>query len=69
MVLFVYETEAIHSMIKRQLHHLGQPLLNNRVAFTNAELWKKAPGSAPIELADKSFTLNQLCSVSENIAA
>jgi len=69
MVLFVCETETIHSMIKRQLHHLGQPLLNNRVAFTNAELWKKAPGSAPIELADKSFTLNQLCSVSENIAA
>jgi len=61
LVLFVCETDTISNTIKRQLHHLKEPSLLSRVAFTSAKHWTTAPESAPIELDDKTFSLKELC--------
>lgn len=68
-VIFICENDAIASMIYRQLRYLNQPSLSSRVAFARVGDWKKDPELAPIELDGTTFTLSELRTTNDAIAA
>jgi len=60
VVIFVCESDAIKSMIKRQLDYLRSPTLTSKVAFVDKSEWIKDPTTAEVVLENQSFSIRSL---------
>lgn len=60
VVIFVCESDAIKSMIKRQLYFLRSPELSRKVAFVDKKQWLAEPADALIHLDNQTFSIRSL---------
>jgi hypothetical protein len=60
VVIFVCESEAIKSMIKRQLYFLRCPELSGKVAFVDKKQWLAGPADASVNLESQTFSIRTL---------
>jgi hypothetical protein len=61
MVLYVFEKASIKTTIEAAMKHLGQTALTDRLAFVDAEEWKRAPEKANISLKTGGINLATAC--------
>ncbi len=61
MVLFIVENSGIRKAIEGAMKHLGQTVLMDKLAFVDAEDWKKSPLTAPIHLKSGAVKLGEIC--------
>jgi hypothetical protein len=61
MVVFAYQNKNIKTTIEAAMKHLGQTSLSDRLAFVDAEEWKRSPEHAEIQLKTGSIKLAIAC--------
>jgi hypothetical protein len=61
MVLFVYQQRSIKTTIEAAMKSLGQTSLRERLAFVDAEEWRRSPENAPITLGGTEMKLGAIC--------
>lgn len=61
MVIFAYEKAAIKTTIEAAMKYLGGTTLTDRLAFVDAEEWKRTPENADIFLRSGKIKLADIC--------
>lgn len=61
LVIFVCENMFIQNAIEGRLRYLGIAELWDRVALTQAKIWRENPSAAPLQLGNKTIRLSEIC--------
>lgn len=62
LIIFIVETLAIESLIKRSMNFVADQSLNARIGFIKVEDWKKNPAKASVSGSFKHITISDLAS-------
>jgi len=61
LVIFICENMFIQNAIEGRLRYLGIAELWDRVALTQAKMWRENPSLAPLQLGNKTIRLAEIC--------
>lgn len=61
LVIFICENQFIQNAIEGRIRYLGMPELWDRIALTQAKMWRENPSTAPLQLGRKTIRLAEIC--------